>query len=96
MRGQSLNGLLTISVCLLFSILRRLQQTLMKPPSGFARRKGGWALILGSRSLGCVTLRNLGPGPLPPDVSCCCDRGILGERASLPKTALSCAVAETG
>lgn len=38
--------------------------TLMKPPSGLARRKGGWALTLGLRSVGARILLNSGTGPL--------------------------------
>ena len=43
----------------------------MKPPSGAARRNGGWALTLGRRSLGDRILENSGtcgfvaaPGPM--------------------------------
>ena len=36
------------------------QRTLMKPPSGAARRKGGWALTLGRRSPGDRILENSG------------------------------------
>ena len=30
--------------------LRHVRLTLMKPPSGFARRKGGWMFVLGCNS----------------------------------------------
>lgn len=36
------------------------QRTLMKPPSGAARRKGGWALTLGRRSPGDRIAENSG------------------------------------
>lgn len=36
------------------------QHTLMKPPSGAARRNGGWALTLGRKSLGDRIFENSG------------------------------------
>lgn len=74
--------------------------TLMKPPSGLARRNGGWALILGCRSAVLETFSNFGTGPRPIGGSC---GGLVleleaarGERLSLLYTAFNWAVADWG
>lgn len=52
-----------VSEVLLF--IHGVIHTLMKPPSGLARRNGGWALILGCKSAVLETFSNLGTGPRP-------------------------------
>jgi hypothetical protein len=52
-RGGVLSGLVeagTESQSVKEESLRHVKLTLMKPPSGFARRKGGWTFILGFNS----------------------------------------------
>lgn len=39
--------------------------TLIKPPSGLARRNAGWAFALGFKSCVDSTFWNLGTGPRP-------------------------------
>lgn len=71
--------------------------TLMKPPSGFARRKAGCGLTLGWRSCTDSNLLNLGTGPRGMSaVPGWTGRVCRGDFASLPKTAFNCAVAEFG
>jgi hypothetical protein len=72
--------------------------TLMNPPSGFARRNGGCALILGCRSAVLLHVSNCGTGPRPIEGNC---GGlgfvdVRGDRWSLLYTAFSCAVADCG
>ena len=71
--------------------------TLMKPPSGFARRKAGCGLILGWRSCTESNLVNLGTGPRGMSVvPAWTGRICRGDFVSRPKTAFNCAVAEFG
>jgi len=70
-------------------------RTLIKPPSGLALLKAGWALTLGCKSFTLRTFVNSGTGPLPGGPADC-GTGLRGDLGSFPKTALSCAVAELG
>lgn len=95
-RCQRLQGLTSSHVS---TFLRKQQEapTLMKPPSGCARRNGGCALILGCRSAVLTHFSNLGTGPRPMGGSCGgLGLVVLGERASRLYTAFSCAVADCG
>jgi hypothetical protein len=71
--------------------------TLIKPPSGAARRNGGCELIVGSSSAVFATFWNFGTEPRPIGGSC---GGFVlvvrGDRASLLYTASSRAVADCG
>lgn len=67
--------------------------TLIKPPSGLARRKRGWLLVLGRKSEGPRTLRNSGTGPRGAGMADTCRRGDLG---SAPKSASGLEAAEEG
>ena len=49
----------------------RVELTLINPPSGFARRNGGWVLTMGRSSLTPRSFLNSGTGPstgLPPEL----------------------------
>lgn len=66
----------------------------MKPPSGLARRNGGWALIFGLSSATWAHLDSLGIWSLGNGD--CCKDAELGVRGSRPKTVFNCWVAERG
>ncbi len=72
--------------------------TLMKPPSGFARRNAGCGFILGSKSCTFSNFLNRGTGPrgMSKVLADLGGRKCRGDLASRPNTALSCAVAELG
>lgn len=70
-------------------------RTLIKPPSGLALRKAGWALTLGRKSVIFRIFVNSGTGPLPGGPADC-GAGRRGDLGSFPKTAFSWAVAEVG
>ena len=70
--------------------------TLIKPPSGFALRKAGCALILGCKSDRVRIFVNSGTGPFPEAF---CDKEgpcLRGDMGSLPKSIFSCTVADGG
>jgi hypothetical protein len=95
MCGERLKRLSIISIK--FDLIVVLH-TLMKPPSGFARRNGGCVLILGCNSAVFVHFSNLGTGPRPIGGSW---GGfgfvdVRGDRASLLYTAFNCCVADCG
>jgi hypothetical protein len=70
--------------------------TLMKPPSGFALRKAGCALILGCKSDRVLIFVNSGTGPFPEVFCDVGGPGLRGEMGSLPKSMFSCTVADVG
>jgi hypothetical protein len=70
--------------------------TLMKPPSGFARRNAGCVLTLGFKSDIDRTLLNTGTGPLPGGPCGIWDPCLRGGFESFPNTAFNWTVAEWG
>jgi len=65
MGRQRLQGLEWVWSARACSCVQDKRPTLMKPPSGLARRNGGWALILGFSSAVLVHFSNVGTGPRP-------------------------------
>lgn len=83
-RCQSLQRLLHTQSVIRTRKSQSPRPTLIKPPSGWARRKGGCVFIFGSSSAVLAHLVNFGTGPLPIGGSCGgFGFAVRGDRASL-------------